>query len=30
MRSDFSSVVYTRRNGQAATIGGETRFSSTW
>ena len=28
--TNFSSVDYTRRNGQAATIGGETRFSSTW
>jgi hypothetical protein len=28
--TSFSSVDYTRRNGQPGTIGGETRFSSTW
>jgi hypothetical protein len=28
--TNFSSVEYTRRNGQTGTIGGETRFTSTW
>ena len=28
--TNYSSVEYMRRNGQTATIGGETRLSSTW